>query len=211
MDLSEWFPYGSGSNAILFVIGLCSIISFGVLIERLIYLKKSDADSNALLLLLRKNIEEGELIEALKTCEITGGSIARVLTAALKKHNRPQEQIENALEIAGMMEISALERNAKILSVIAHIAPLIGLLGTVIGFIQAFSEMKMSGLVDISANQIGEAMEYALVTTAAGLVVAIPSVIGYNYLVSRVDAFVLEMHATSSEIVDLLTHREQYY
>lgn len=211
MDLSNFFPYGSGSNAVLIVIGLCSVISFGVLIERLIYLKKSDADTSALLLLLRKNIEEGDLIEAMKNCELAGGTIARVLIAALKKHNRPQEQIESALEIAGMVEISALERNAKILSVIAHIAPLIGLLGTVIGFIQAFSEMKMSGLVDISANQIGEAMEYALVTTAAGLVVAIPSVIGYNYLVSRVDSVVLEMHATSSEIVDLLIHRDPYY
>jgi biopolymer transport protein ExbB len=163
-----------------------------------------------LLLLLRKNIEEGHLLEAIKNCEIAGGSIARVLTAGLKKHNRSQEQIEKALEIAGMMEISNLERNAKILSVIAHLAPLIGLLGTVIGFIQAFSEMKMSGLVDISANQIGEAMEYALVTTAAGLLVAIPSVIGYNYLVSRIDTFVLEMHATSSEVVDLLIYREEY-
>lgn len=208
--MTDFLPYGSGSNAILIIIALCSIISFGVLIERLIYLKKSDSDTSRLLLLLRKNIEEGNLIEAIKTCEMTGGAIARVLSAALKKHNRPQEQIESALEIAGMMEISALERNGKILSVIAHLAPLIGLLGTVIGFIQAFSEMKMSGLVDISANQIGEAMEYALITTAAGLVVAIPSVIGYNYLVSRIDFFVLEMHATSSEIVDLLVHREHY-
>lgn len=208
--MNDYLPYGSGSNAILIIIALCSIISFGVLIERLIYLRKADADTNRLLLQLRKDIEEGNILEAIKTCELTGGAIARMLIAALKKHNRTQEQMENALEIAGMMEISALERNGKILSVIAHLAPLIGLLGTVIGFIQAFSEMKMSGLVDISANQIGEAMEYALVTTAAGLVVAIPSVIGYNYLVSRVDSFILEMHTTSSEVIDLLTNREEY-
>lgn len=210
MDISNFLPYGSGSNAILMIIGLCSIISFGILIERLIYFKKADSDTNSLLLLLRKNIEEGDLFEAIKNCEVSGGAIARVLTVGLKKHNRSQEQIESALEIAGMMEIAALERNAKILSVIAHLSPLIGLLGTVIGFIQAFSEMKMSGLVDIAANQIGEAMEYALITTAAGLLVAIPSVIAYNYLVSRIDAFVLEMHATSSEVVDLLMHREEY-
>lgn len=210
MDMNDYLPYGSGSNAILIIIALCSVISVGVLIERLIYLRKADTDTNRLLLLLRKNIEEGNILEAIKTCELTGGAIARILTAALKKHNRTQEQMESAMEIAGMMEISALERNGKILSVIAHLAPLIGLLGTVIGFIQAFSEMKMSGLVDISANQIGEAMEYALVTTAAGLVVAIPSVIGYNYLVSRIDSFILEMHTTSSEIIDLLTTREDY-
>lgn len=118
--------------------------------------------------------------------------------------------MESAMEIAGMMEIASLERNAKILSVIAHIAPLIGLLGTVVGFIQAFSEMKTSGLVDISANQIGEAMEYALVTTAAGLAVAIPTVIGYNYLVSRVESYVLEMQTTSSEIVDIMMNRDAF-
>jgi biopolymer transport protein ExbB len=66
----------------------------------------------------------------------------------------------------------------------------------------------MSGLVDISATRIGEAMEYALVTTAFGLVVAIPSVLAYNYIVSRVEGFVLEIQTTSSEIVDMLVHRE---
>ena len=208
---SALLPYGSGWNIILIVIGFCSIFGFGVFIERLIFLKKSDADTNQLIILLRKSIQEGNLIDAIKTCETTGGSIARILKAGLMRHTRGREQIESAMEVAGMIEIASLERNAKILSVIAHIAPLIGLLGTVIGFIQAFSEMKMSGLVDISANQIGEAMEYALVTTAAGLVVAIPAVIGYNYLVSRVEWFVLEMQTTSSEIIDILLHRDDAY
>lgn len=212
MDMSEYaasfLPYGPDWNVVLIVIGLCSVFSFGVFIERLIFLKKSDADTAELLIKLRKHIQENNIIEAIRTCESVDGSIARILKTGLIKHNHNQARIESAMEMAGLMEVAALERNAKILSIIAHIAPLIGLLGTVIGFIQAFSEMKMSGLVDISANQIGEAMEYALVTTAAGLVVAIPSVIGYNYLVTRVEGFVLEMQTTSSEIVDLLVHRD---
>ena len=134
------------------------------------------------------------------------------MKAGLLRHNRGKEQIENAMEISGLNEIAHLEKNAKILSIIAHIAPLIGLLGTVLGFIQAFSEMRMSGLVDISATRIGEAMEYALVTTAAGLVVAIPSVLGYNYIVSKVEGFVLEMQTASQEIIELLIYNddEQY-
>lgn len=206
--LATILPYGMSWNVILMVIGICSIFSFGIFIERLIFLSKSDTNTDILILNLRKAIQDNNLIEAIKACETIEGSVARVLRAGLIKHNRPREQIENAMEMAGLIEVANLERNAKILSVIAHIVPLIGLLGTVIGFIQAFSEMKMSGLVDISANQIGEAMEYALVTTAAGLVVAIPSVIGYNYLVSRIEGFVLEMQTTSSEIVDLLIHRD---
>lgn len=207
--LAQLLPYGSGGNLILIIIALCSVFSFGIFIERLFFLKKADTDTNQLILKLRQHIQDGNIIEAVKTCEEFGGSISNILKAGLMKHNRARDQIENAMEVAGMIEIASLERNAKILSVIAHIAPLIGLLGTVVGFIQAFSEMKMSGLVDISANQIGEAMEYALVTTAAGLVVAIPSVLGYNYLVSRVEGFVLEMQTTSSEIVDLIIHREE--
>lgn len=176
--------------------------------ERLLFLRKSVRDTNHLIIRLRQIIQDGNFVEAIQVCEEEGGTIAAILKAGLLKHNRSREQIESAMEVAGLIEIAALERNAKILSIIAHIAPLIGLLGTVLGFIQAFAEMRMSGLVDISANRIGEAMEYALVTTAAGLVVAIPSVIAYNYVVSRVEGFVLEIQTTSSEIVDLLIHRD---
>lgn len=206
--LASYLNYSSSWNLILIVIGGCSVVSFAILIERLLVLKKSESDTNKLIISLRNAIQEANFIEAIKICETTGGTIAAILKAGLMKHNRSKEQIESAMEVAGLIEIAALERNAKILSVIAHIAPLIGLLGTVLGFIQAFAEMRMSGLVDISANRIGEAMEYALVTTAAGLVVAIPSVIAYNYIVNRVEGFVLEMQTTSSEIADLLYHRE---
>jgi biopolymer transport protein ExbB len=202
------FQYKSNWNIILIVIGICSIASFTIFIERLLHLRKSEIDTNKFILQLRKPIKEGHLIEAIQMCEETGGTIANIIKAGLLRHNRDKEQIEGAMEISGLIEIAHLEKNAKVLSIIAHIAPLIGLLGTVLGFIQAFSEMRTSGLVDISATQIGEAMEYALITTAAGLVVAIPSVLGYNYIVSRVEGFVLEIQTASQEIVDLLIHRE---
>lgn len=207
--LASLFQYGSNWNIILFVIGACSIVSFTIFIERLMQLKKSEIDTNQFIISLRKTIKEGNLVQAIQLCENTGGTIANIVKAGLIKHSRSQEQIENAMEIAGLIEIARLEKNAKILSIIAHIAPLIGLLGTVLGFIQAFAEMRMSGLVDISATRIGEAMEYALITTAAGLVVAIPSVIAYNYIVNRVEGFVLEIQTTSAEIVDLLVYQEQ--
>jgi len=206
--IASLFQYNSNWNIILVVIGICSIMSFTIFIERYLHLRKSEIDTNKLIINLRKSIKEGNIVEAIRICENTGGTIANIVKAGLMKHNRGKEQIENAMEVSGLIEIAQLEKNAKILSIIAHIAPLIGLLGTVLGFIQAFSEMRASGLVDISATRIGEAMEYALVTTAAGLVVAIPSVLAYNYIVSRIEGFVLEIQTTSSEIVDLLVHRE---
>ena len=209
--LANIFQYNSSWNIILFVIIGCSLLSFTIFIERMLHLKKSEIDTNRFIINLRKIIKDGNIVEAITVCEATGGTIANIVKAGLSKHNRSKEQIENAMEISGLIEIAQLEKNAKILSIIANLAPLIGLLGTVLGFIQAFSEMRMSGLVDISATRIGEAMEYALVTTAAGLVVAIPSVIAYNYIVSRIEGFVLEIQTTSSEIVDLLVHQQDEY
>lgn len=208
--LADWMHYSSGWNVILLIIIGCSIAGFAVFIERLMQLKRSEIDTDSFIIAMRKTIKDGNIVEAIQTCETTGGAIANIIKAGLVRHSRSKEQIEHAMEIAGLIEIARLEKNAKILSIIAHIAPLIGLLGTVLGFIQAFSEMRLSGLVDISATRIGEAMEFALVTTAAGLVVAIPSVIAYNYIVSRVEGFVLEMQTTSAEIVDLLVHKEQW-
>ena len=206
--LASLFQYNSNWNIILVVIAGCSIVSFTIFIERLLHLRKSEIDTNKFIIGLRKIIKDGDIVEAIRVCENTGGTIANIVKAGLIKHNRSKEQIENAMEISGLIEIAQLEKNAKILSIIAYISPLIGLLGTVLGFIQAFAEMRMSGLVDISATRIGEAMEYALVTTAAGLVVAIPSILAYNYIVSRIEGFVLEIQTTSSEIIDLLVHRE---
>lgn len=207
--LADLFQANSNWNIILIVIGMCSILSFTIFIERFIQLRKSEIDTNMFILNMRKSIKDGNIVEAVGVCEETGGAISNIIKAGLIKHTRAKEQIEKAMEVAGLVEIARLEKNAKILSIIAYITPLIGLLGTVLGFIQAFAEMRMSGLVDISATRIGEAMEYALVTTAAGLVVAIPSIIAYNYIVSRVEGFVLEMQTTSSEIVDLLMERDE--
>lgn len=211
VSIASMFQYYSDWNIILLVIVGCSIVSFAIFIERFLHLRRSEIDTNKLIIDLRKSIKEGNIVEAIQICEKTGGTIANIVKAGLMKHTRGKEQIESAMEMSGLIEIAQLEKNAKILSIIAYIAPLIGLLGTVLGFIQAFSEMRTSGLVDISATRIGEAMEYALVTTAAGLVVAIPSIIAYNYLVSRVEGFVLEIQTTASEIVDMLVYRDEEF
>lgn len=211
--IGDFLLYNANWNIILWVIGFCSILSFTIFIERMLYLRRAETNTNELILNLRKSIQEGSIVEAIQICEQTGGSISNIIKSGLSRHTRNKDEIEGAMELTGLIEISRLEKNAKILSMIAYIAPLIGLLGTVLGFIQAFSEMRMSGLVDISATRIGEAMEYALVTTAAGLVVAIPSIIAYNYLVSRVESFVLEIQTSSTEIMDLLVYHksEEWY
>ena len=203
--------YFTEGNTILIVIAVCSLIAMTIFFERILHLKKSEIDTNRFVIHLRKVIQDQNIIEGVRICEETGGSIANIVKAGLMKHERPRGEIETSMEIAGLNEVARLEKNAKILSIIAHITPLIGLLGTVLGFIQAFSEMRASGLMDISTTRVGEAMEYALVTTAAGLVVAIPTIVAYNYLLSRIKGLVLEMQTTSSEVVDLLANRKGPY
>jgi biopolymer transport protein ExbB len=200
--MSDW-------NIVLMIIGACSVFSFAIFFERLITLRRCEINTDAFITDLRKTIQKGYILEAIQHCDRTGGTVPAIIKSGLNKHDQGQEKIENAMEVTGMIEIAQLEKNAKTLSIIAHVAPLIGLLGTVLGFIQAFAEMRQSGLMDISTTNIGAAMEYALETTAAGLAVAIPTVVAYNYIVSRIEGFLLDIQTTSSEVVDLLmTHQE---
>lgn len=207
-SISEWV---ANCNLVLIVIFICSIIGVAVFIERLTYLKKIDLDTSSFIIRIRQVLESGNLSDAIEVCDRVHGAVSNIVKAGLTKHDKPREQIETAMEMRGMIEISKMEKNSRILSIIAHTAPLIGLLGTVLGFIKAFAEMRLSSLVEISANQIGAAMEYALVTTAAGLVVAIPAVIAYNYIVSRIDGMIVDMQVTASEVVDLLINRQESY
>ena len=209
--LANLFSYGTNWNIILLILIACSIAAFTVFIERLMQLRRAEIDTNQFIIRIRKAIKDGNVIEGIQICEDTGGPIASIVKAGLIKHNRSKDQIESAMEISGLIEISRLEKNAKVLSIIAYIAPLIGLLGNGFRIYPGLLEIRISGLVDISATRIGEAMEYALVTTAAGLVVAIPSILAYNYIVSRVEGFVLEMQTSSAEIVDLLLNREEEF
>jgi biopolymer transport protein ExbB len=209
-SVSGMFQFLSDWNLILLIIGGCSILSFTIFIERLWHLKKAEIDTNQFIIKLRDAINRGDIVQAIKICEETGGSISNIVRAGLLRYDQGKEKIESAMEVSGMIEIAKLEKNAKMLSIIGHVTPLIGLLGTVLGFIQAFGEMRVSGLMDISTTNIGSAMEYALETTAAGLVVAIPTVVAYNYIAGRIEGFVLEMQTTSSEIIDLLMNRDEY-
>lgn len=206
--LGEW---AAECNFVIIVIGLCSLVGIAIFIERVLYLNKIDVDTDSFLVELKSSIEKGDITEAVQLCEKRPGAVSNIIRAGILQHERGREYVENAMELRGMIEIAKMEKNSRILSIIAHICPLIGLLGTVLGFIKAFGEMKMSSLVEISSTQIGEAMEYALVATAAGLVVAIPAVLAYNYIVSRVEGVTVEIQATAAEVVDLLTFQEKSY
>lgn len=199
------FLFWSQGNWILVLLGLASLTAFTIFIERLLVLQRNELKTDFLITSIRKSLKNQDLGGALSDCNAAGGAVARVLRAGLLKVSAGRECVETSMEIAALIEINALEQRTKILSVVAHLAPLLGLLGTVLGFIRVFSQIRLSGMVDISTATIGTAMEYALVTTAAGLVVAIPALLGYHYLVARIEKVVLSMQSASAEMLSLIS------
>jgi len=131
--------------------------------------------------------------------------IVRVVRAGLRKAYRPAAEIEKAVEDAGAREAALMRRNCRVLSVIASVAPLLGLLGTVLGMIKAFMTVAAREEALGRTELLAAGIYQALVTTAAGLTVAIPMLVFYNYFVTRVDNMIVEMEISSSELVELLT------
>jgi biopolymer transport protein ExbB len=154
-------------------------------------------------ILNRKNI-----VEAVSICEETPGPVASIVRAAVLHHDEPPEGIRRAIEEAGLAEIPRLERHINLLATLAQVAPLMGLLGTVLGMMRALLVFTQKAPLVQSGDLMG-GMWQALIATAAGLAVAIPAYAGYNFLVSRVEAIVLDMEAASAEILAFLTGHVQ--
>ena len=141
----------------------------------------------------------------------TPGPIARILKAGILKHDRPVEEIRRAIEDAGVQEVSHLERYLAVLATVAHISPLLGLLGTVTGMVSAFQviEEKATAMSQVNPGDLAAGIWESLLTTVFGLCVAIPALIAYNWLVNWVNHFVLEMERSATELVDLLGQRRE--
>ena len=195
---------------VMYPILLCSILFVAILIERLFHLHRAQINTNEFVAGIRNILKKGNIAEAVSICEDTPGPVAHVIKAGIMKHDRPKTEIREAIDDAALHEVPRLEKNLVVLATIAHISPLLGLFGTVLGMIQVFDKIKeLAGHTD--PGQLAGGIGQALLTTAAGLAVAIPVFVAYNYLVSRVGALVWDMERTATEVVDLLTETEQSY
>jgi len=121
--------------------------------------------------------------------------------------------MREAIEDAGNQEVPRLEKYIKILATIAHIAPLLGLLGTVAGMAKAFQVIQMKAVMlnPVNTADLAGGIWQALLTTAAGLIVAIPAIVAYHYLVSKVQDFVLEMERSATELINIMSQRVEGY
>ena len=194
---------------IMWPILLCSVIAFAIVIERLIRLRQEQIDTKSFMEQISKSLKRNKVMEALDLCDRTGGPIAAILKAGVLKHDRTRAEIRESIEDASVHEVPRLERNLPVLATVAHIAPLLGLLGTVTGLLQAFQviESKATALNPVNPGDLAGGIWEALLTTVFGLCVAIPTYVAYNYLVSRVDGFVLDMERSATDLLNILAEK----
>jgi biopolymer transport protein ExbB len=189
---------------VIWLIMLAAAIALATFIERVLYCHRSQINSAEFLNGVRTVLKRDNIVEAISICDATPGPVARIVKTAILNRDRGRERVREAVEEAGLTEVPRLEEKLNLLATIAQIAPLLGLLGTIIGFMDIFSQMQEAGLY-ANLGQISHGIWRALICAAAGIGVAIPVHAGYNYLVSRINKIVLDMERAAAEIVNIVT------
>ncbi|MFP4473561.1 MAG: MotA/TolQ/ExbB proton channel family protein [Candidatus Omnitrophota bacterium] len=193
---------------IMIPIILCSIIAMAIILGKMIYFSQITTDTHALKKRVFDLLRKNRVKEALTVCDENPSPVAKVLKGGLLKFGCSREEVKESIEDVSLMEVPVLERRFTALATIAHIAPLLGLLGTVAGMTVSFHtiQVKAAGLNPVTPGDLAGGIGEALLTTVAGLVVAIPTFVAYNYLVSRVNGFVREMELAATELVNFMAH-----
>ncbi|MBN2809900.1 MAG: MotA/TolQ/ExbB proton channel family protein [Deltaproteobacteria bacterium] len=187
---------------LMYPIMFCSVLTLAILFERLFALRRSRIIPEKFIIEVSDLVRQQRMEDAMTKCRMNDSSIARVLMAGISRHDKSRAQVKEAIEDVGRLEAATLERFLAVLGTIAGIAPLLGLLGTVTGMIKAFNVISQAGIGN--PQMLAGGISEALITTAAGLTVAIPAFVFYKLLRYRVDKRVLRMERVSMEVLDLL-------
>lgn len=190
-------------------IAFCSLILVTLIFERTISLRRGRVIPKPFVSRFVQQMHDGELErdQAIQLCDENGSPVATVFAGAVRKWGRPAVEVEQAIIDAGERTTNELRRYLRVFNGVATVSPLLGLLGTVVGMIRAFNAIATSdamGRPELLANGISQ----ALLTTAAGLSVAIPALICYMVFVSRVDRLIIDIDALGQQIVNLISAEE---
>jgi len=197
----------ANGGPVMWLILIAAAIAAVVFIERALFCHRSQINSAEFLNGVRTVIKRGNVVEAIAICDATAGPVARLVKAAILHREQGRERVREAVEEAGLIEVPRLEEKLNLLATIAQISPLLGLFGTILGFIQLFMYLQAEGLyAHISGDHsLANGVWTSLICAAGGIAVAIPAHAGYNYLVSRVNKIVLDMERAAAEIVNIVT------
>ena len=180
----------------------CLIVGLAIAIERIISLNLATTNTTSLIRKVEDSLQDGGPEAALEVCKASRGPIASIFTQGLMRYSEGIEMVEKSIISYGSVEMGKLEKGLVWISLFISLAPMLGFMGTVIGMIGAFDAIEAAG--DISPSLVAGGIKVALLTTVAGLIVAIILQIFYNYCVSKVDALVNQMEDASIALVDVL-------
>jgi biopolymer transport protein ExbB len=195
---------------LMYPIGLCSLLVCAVAVERFLSLRRNRVIPRPFVRRFMEKVEEGQLDydEAVQVCEEFDCPVADVFMAAVKRWGRPAVEVEQAVMDAGERISDELRRFLRVFSAASNIAPLLGLLGTVVGMIQAFNRLandSQAGSPELLAGGISQ----ALITTAAGLSVAIPAYLFYSFFAARAEKYLHEIDHLSQSVVECVSAEGQ--
>lgn len=194
------FIYDGG--LVMYIIMGCSILALTIIFERSWSLRRTVVMPDKDITEIEAHVQQGQVDNAMQVCRRENTAMSRILWVALQNRGVSRPVLKEVLEEIGRQEVAHLERYIGVLGVIAAIAPLLGLLGTVIGMIEVFHVISTEGVgkADVLASGISKALN----TTAAGLAVAIPSLVAYRLFEARVNRFVIEIEQHALRFVELL-------
>jgi len=188
----------------MYPLTLCSLIALGVIIAKTWTLWVAHKHTRRILTEVEEVARAGRIDEAIQMAADTPGPVAAILLAGLRRIRTKSVrsgEIEQAVSTTGTIELGFLERGLVILATVANVAPLMGFLGTVAGMIIAFAAIEAAG--DVDPTLVAGGIKVALLTTATGLIIAVPVNIGYNFFVTRIDTLILEMEQGSQKVLNL--------
>lgn len=186
---------------------LCLIVGLAIVVERIIFLNLATTNTDKLLNKIETAIKSGGVDAAKEVCRNTRGPVASIFYQGLDRAHEGIEIVEKSIVSYGSVQMGQMERGLIWISLFIALAPMLGFMGTVVGMIQAFDAIEAAG--DISPTLVAGGIKVALLTTVAGLIVAVILQIFYNYLVSKVDGLVNGMEDASISLIDILLKYER--
>jgi biopolymer transport protein ExbB len=187
----------------MWLILLCSVTALGVFLERIVFLHRASIHTSDFMRGLANLLRRKNFAEAVQECAGTNGPVPRVLHAMLLKHGAPRSELREIAQEAGQLEVPRLERNLALLGTIAYATPLIGLLGTVLGLLDAFQQIAAHGGYATAAEIAGGVYE-SLLTSAAALTVAIPAFVAHSYISARINDVLHDIERAAIETIEIL-------
>lgn len=192
----------SNGGPLMIPLGLLLVLAIFFFFERLIAISKANKIEPNFMNIIRDHVFSGNVSAARSLAKNTDNPVARIIDKGLQRIGKPIDAIEKSMENVGKLEVYKMERNLSVLSLVYGIAPMFGFLGTLIGMLQLFYHINVSG--EFTTAAIAGGIYTKIITSASGLIIGLLAYIGYNFLNSQINRVVNKMEAASADFIDIL-------